>query len=248
MCLHHYGELLLSSPACSVENCDNPASPSAGPPGLCPLHFAQLQLAQASDAVPGFAAKICTEPGCSRKHYARGLCNSHYQSQRKQGFPLDGSGPLPADGRRHREPAKNTCAVCGTKPLLSPKVRLCHTHHKQGTYVRYNLSQRMQSLLWREHAIHGEAADFFSIRKEVNWEMLGDWDDWLQAWLDQMIDPHNPLADLDSGAQVDHYLRLWLMDTGRDVGSSLSLLASDLQIFIDALHAAGHSDLLVDLL
>jgi hypothetical protein len=29
------------------------------------------------------AAKSCSEPGCKRPHYAKGLCASHYQSSRR---------------------------------------------------------------------------------------------------------------------------------------------------------------------
>jgi len=38
------------------------------------------------------AQKACTIPGCSRKHYAKGLCANHYQASRRKKGPGSKAG------------------------------------------------------------------------------------------------------------------------------------------------------------
>ncbi|SEE13847.1 HNH endonuclease [Pseudomonas coleopterorum] len=57
------------------------------------------------------ADKVCSESGCARKHYGRGLCGLHYQRQRK-------SGSTTANGTERGAPKRMLDAACDSKSEL----------------------------------------------------------------------------------------------------------------------------------
>jgi hypothetical protein len=77
-----------SCPPCSVEGCGRRAVVKSG--GPCPMHRRRIHLTGepgSSDTLYGkrMGQLPCEVDGCTRKYFAKGLCNMHYNRKRSTG-------------------------------------------------------------------------------------------------------------------------------------------------------------------
>lgn len=118
------------------------------------------------------AERICSMPGCGKKHHGRGLCDSHLAKARREGtLP-----PVQADYRssiRHsltdvdREAKTANCAVCGPETVIRLRddkrrpVECTGRRASRQRYAKYGVDeQRFDEMLTRQDgrcAICGEA-------------------------------------------------------------------------------------------
>ena len=99
-------------PICTIESCDAPANVPGAARGLCKKHYGRWR--KHGDASVTLISvtndPTCSEPGCSQRHVAKGLCAGHY-----------------AQARKARQPS---CEVSGCANLAHCK-GLCQAHYRR---------------------------------------------------------------------------------------------------------------------
>ena len=64
--------------------------------------------------------KICTIPGCEKKHNARGWCSTHYNNWKRRGDPLEFADPK-VTKKKQSESAKKRIKRDGFSPGMQRK-------------------------------------------------------------------------------------------------------------------------------
>lgn len=74
--------------------------------------------------------KVCSVNGCTRKHYARGMCKNHYYAdlRKKKLAALAAGLPLPTKPSRKRKRGPRVCSVKGCEEKHYAK-GLCKKHY-----------------------------------------------------------------------------------------------------------------------
>jgi len=145
---------VCSQPGCELEvRCS----------GLCPKHYERRKYLERktgkklspTELLPPPAPrirkpaeeKICSQPGCERFSYSRGLCRNHYQRllyiERKMGKKLSSTDPLPPP--KVRKPAeKGICSQPGCERLSIAR-ELCSKHYNQLRKIEIRTGEKFSS-------------------------------------------------------------------------------------------------------
>lgn len=133
MCSTHYGKWRLQSmPACSVEDCQHPASTR----GMCRTHYSYWNSAN--------QLGLCSEEGCDDPVKSKGFCSRHYIQHWKQNVrvrkscnvdgcdkPADSKGMCSAHyAAKKRASQTKQCTIEGCTNKLHIN-GLCGSHYKR---------------------------------------------------------------------------------------------------------------------
>ena len=162
--LEHVRQPQPRRPRCSIEYCDEAGSKD----GLC-LHHWRIK------SRPPKLTKLCSHPGCEKKHEAQGFCNFHYR-RHLNGVDLD------APKNPNKKYFNDLCLEdqCN-KPNARQGHGLCKTHLRK-----------------RRRIIQGRYG------KGISWQMLGPRVNWVCHLCGEQVEQIAGTWETPQGANVDH--------------------------------------------
>jgi hypothetical protein len=158
--------------SCDVEGCNNPVLARR----LCKLHYEQEQRTLVEPDT-----RLCTFPGCERKHFAFDLCRPHYMRLKRWGDPAGGRRPV------------------GAKPdyINANGYRVITVDGKQVLEHRHFMEQHLGRPLRKDESVHhlnGQRADNRLENLELwsRWQPNGQRVEDKVAWARELLALYEP--------------------------------------------------------